>query len=160
MAIAPLIRTPQIQGGTFYTFSSAARDLSKTINNTNLKFVFSKYVLLNIPNFDSLPFSDFGDYNNYMQFNTIDGEIVNGGLSSDRNIDIAQNLQNYALNIESLILNDVNYDATLKQGVSERVFFKWLKETGAIRFRNATPAEASSTIVNPRFVEEDSTYRV
>jgi len=157
MAIAPLIRTPQIQGGTFYTFSSAARDLSKTINNTNLKFVFSKYVLLNIPNFDSLPFSDFGDYNNYMQFNTIDGEIVNGGLSSDRNIDIAQNLQNYALNIESLILNDVNYDATLKQGVSERVFFKWLKETGAIRFRNATPAEASSTIVNPRFVEEDST---
>lgn len=156
MAVAPLVRTPQLQGGTFYTFSSAARDLSKTINNTNLNFVFSKYVLLNIPNFDSLPFSDFGNYNNYMQFNTIDGNIVNGGLSSDRNIDISQSLQNYALNIESLILNDTEYDTTLKQGVAERVFFKWLKETGAIRFRNANSSEVSSTPITPRFVEENS----
>jgi hypothetical protein len=155
MAVAPLIRTPQLQGGTFYTFSSAARDLSKTINNTNLKLVFSKYVLLNLPNFDSLPFSDFGSFNNYMQFDTVDGEIVNGGLGSDRNVDFAQSLENYALNLESLILNDAEYDTSLKQGVAERVFFKWLKETGAIRFRNATTSEASPTVNAPRFVEED-----
>jgi hypothetical protein len=108
MAVAPLIRTPQLQGGTFYTFSSAARDLSKTINNTNLRLVFSKYVLLNLPNFDSLPFSDFGSFQNYMQFDTVDGDIVNGGLSSDRNVDFAESLQNYALNLESLILNDLS----------------------------------------------------
>jgi hypothetical protein len=156
MAVAPLIRTPQVQGGTFYTFSSAAKDLSKTINNTNLRFVFSKYVLLDLPDFNSLPFSDFGDYNNYMQFNTIDGCIVNGGLTGDPNVDFAQSLQNYALNFESLILNDVEYDTSLKQGVAERLFFKWLKETGAIRFRNATTAEVSPTVLNPRFVEEDS----
>jgi hypothetical protein len=155
MAVAPLIRTPQLQGGTFYTFSSAARDLSKTINNTNLKLVFSKYVLLNLPNFDSLPFSDFGSFNNYMQFNTIDGEIFAGGLSADRNIDLAQSLQNYTLNFESLLLNDVDYDTSLKQGVAERVFFKWLKETGAIRYKSATTGEVSPTVTSPRFVEED-----
>ena len=155
MAVAPLIRTPQLQGGTFYTFSTAAKDLSKTINNTNLKFVFSKYVLLNLPDFDSLPFSDFGTYNNYMQFDTIDGAIWNGGLTADRNVDFAQSLQNYALNFESLILNDAEYDTSLKQGVAERIFFKWLKETGAIRFRSATSSEASPTVLDPRFVEED-----
>jgi hypothetical protein len=155
MAVAPLIRTPQLQGGTFYTFSTAAKDLSKTINNTNLKFVFSKYVLLNLPDFDSLPFSDFGTYNNYMQFDTIDGAIWNGGLSADRNVDLAQSLQNYALNFESLILNDAEYDTSLKQGVAERIFFKWLKETGAVRFRTATSDEASPTVLSPRFVEEN-----
>lgn len=155
MAVAPLIRTPQVQGGTFYTFSSAAKDLSKTINNTNLRFVFSKYVLLDLPDFNSLPFSDFGSYNNYMQFDTIDGCIVNGGLEADRNVDFAQSLQNYAFNFESLILNDVEYDTSLKQGVAERIFFKWLKETGAVRFRTATTAEVSPTVLTPRFVEED-----
>jgi hypothetical protein len=156
MAVAPLIRTPQLQGGTFYTFSSAARDLSKTINNTNLRLVFSKYVLLNLPNFDSLPFSDFGSFQNYMQFDTVDGDIVNGGLSSDRNVDFAESLQNYALNLESLILNDAEYDTSLKQGVAERVFFKWLKETGAIRFRDATTGEVSPTVIAPKFTEENS----
>ena len=54
MATTPLIKTPQAQGGTFYTFSSAAKDLSKTLNNDNLKLVFSKFVLLNLPDFDRL----------------------------------------------------------------------------------------------------------
>lgn len=153
MAVAPLIRTPQLQGGTFYTFSSAARDLSKTINNTNLRLVFSKYVLLDLPDFDSLPFSDFGSFNNYMQFDTIDGAITTGGLTSDKNVDFAQSLQNYALNFESLILNDAEYDTTLKQSAAERLFFKWLKETGAIRFKDAT-SEVSPTVFTPRFTEE------
>ena len=38
----PLIRTLQAQGGTFYAFTSAARDLSKTLNNDQVKFQFSK----------------------------------------------------------------------------------------------------------------------
>lgn len=156
MATTPVIRTPQAQGGTFYTFTSASRDLSKTLTNDNLKFVFSKYVLLNLPDFNSLDFSTFGSYNNYMQFDTVDGSIFAGGLSPDRNIDWAQGLQNYALNIESLILDDASYDSTQKRSVAERVFFKWLKETGAIRFRDAnTTSEASPALTTPRFVEED-----
>ena len=158
MSASPLIRTPQLQGGTLYTFSSAARDLSRTMNSDNLKFVFSKFVLLDIPDFKSLDPDTFGTYDNYMQFNTIDGVIQNQAYSSDDNINWAEGMQNYALNLENLILNDSGFDDTLNRSVSERVFFKWLKETGAIRFREATADEKSAVLVNAgtkRFVEED-----
>lgn len=131
----PLIRTPQISGGVFYAFASAAKDLSKTFNNDQLKFQFSKYVLLNIPNIE-VPLHK----ENYIQFRTIDGAIFNG-LNSDNNVNLAESFQNYALNIEALLQADNDYDTSLKRSVSERVFFKWLKELGAIRFREATATE-------------------
>jgi hypothetical protein len=155
MATTPLIRTPQADGGTFYTFSSSAKDLSRTLNNDNLKLVFSKFVLLNLPDFDRLDPTTFSNYQNYMQFDTIDGAIWNGGLKGDPNVNFTESLQNYALNLEELIISDSNYDNTTNLSVSERVFFKWLKETGAIRFREATALEKSSSITDPRFVEED-----
>lgn len=155
MATTPLIKTPQADGGTFYTFSSAARDLSKTLNNENLRLVFSKFALLNLPDFDRLDPSTFSNYQNYMQFDTIDGMIQNGGLKGDPNVNWAESFQNYALNIEELILSNSGYDNTVRRTVTERVFFKWLKETGAIRFRTATALEKSGTVVGNLFVEED-----
>ena len=154
MATTPLIRTPQADGGTFYTFSSSAKDLSRTLNNDELKLVFSKFVLLNLPDFDRLPL-DFGSLENYMQFDTIDGAIWNGGLKGDPNVNFTESLQNYALNIEELILSDSTYDNTTNLTVSERVFFKWLKECGAMRFREASALEKSTGVTTPRFVEED-----
>ena len=53
MAKTPFIRPLQVQGGTFYTFSSSAEDLAFTFNNSTNKFSFSKFALLNIPNFDN-----------------------------------------------------------------------------------------------------------
>ena len=126
MATTPLIRTPQADGGTFYTFSSAAKDLSRTLNNDNLKLVFSKFVLLNLPDFDRLDPTTFSEKQNYMQFDTIDGAIWNGGLKGDPNINFTESLQNYALNLEELIISDVSYDNTTNLSVTERVFFKWL----------------------------------
>tara|TARA_B100000900_G_scaffold286823_1_gene245926 strand:+ start:6053 stop:8164 length:2112 start_codon:yes stop_codon:yes gene_type:complete len=155
MATTPLIKTPQAQGGTFYTFSSAARDLSRTLNNDNLRLVFSKFVLLNLPDFDRLNFNSFSSKQNFMQFDTIDGMINNGGLKADPNVNFTESFQNYALNIEELIISDTNYDNTTNKSVSERVFFKWLKETGAIRFRNATSLEQSGTATGQLFTEED-----
>ena len=155
MATSPLIKTPQVDGGTFYTFSSSARDLSKTLNNENLRFVFSKFVLLNIPDFDRLDPNTFSNFQNYMQFDTIDGMIASGGLKGDPNVNWTESLQNYALNLEELIISDPNYDNTTNRTVAERVFFKWLKETGAIRFRNATNLEKNQGVVRPLFVEED-----
>ena len=155
MATTPLIRTPQADGGTFYTFSSSAKDLSRTLNNDELKLVFSKFVLLNLPDMDRLDPTTFSQYQNYMQFDTIDGSIWNGGLKGDPNVNFTESLQNYALNLEELIISDVNYDNTTNLSVSERVFFKWLKETGAMRFREATVLEKASSITTPRFVEED-----
>ena len=156
MATTPLIKTPQADGGTFYTFSSSARDLSKTLNNDNLKLVFSKFVLLNLPDFDGLPYPGFGADQNYMQFDTIDGMIASGGLKGDPNVNFTESLQNYALNLEELIISDANYDNTIQRSVAERVFFKWLKETGAMRFRAATNLEKNPGVTRPLFVEEDS----
>jgi len=155
MATTPLIKTPQADGGTFYTFSSSARDLSKTLNNDNLKLVFSKFVLLNIPDFDKLDPNTFSNYENYMQFDTIDGMIASGGLKGDPNVNFTESLQNYALNLEELIISDANCDNTVQRSVAERVFFKWMKETGAMRFRAATNLEKNPGVTRPLFVEED-----
>ena len=93
MATTPLIRTPQADGGTFYTFSSAARDLSRTLNNENLRLVFSKFVLLNLPDFDRLDFNPpFSNRQNFMQFDAIDGMIWNGGLKADPNVNFTESL--------------------------------------------------------------------
>ncbi len=154
MATTPLIRTPQADGGTFYTFSSAARDLSRTLNNENLRLVFSKFVALNLPDFDRLDFNTFSSKQNFMQFDTLDGMIWNGGLKADPNVNFTESLQNYALNLEELIISDPDYDNTTNRSVAERVFFKWLKETGAIRFREATNLEVAGSVTRPLFVEE------
>mgnify|MGYP001272442230 CR=1 FL=1 len=154
MATTPLIKTPQADGGTFYTFSSSAKDLSRTLNNDDLKLVFSKFVLLDLPDMDSLPLN-FGNYQNYMQYDTIDGAIQNAAISSDPNVNFTQSLQNYMLNIEEMIISDAGYDNTTNLTVTERVFFKWLKETGAMRFREATVLEKAGSVTTPRFVEED-----
>ena len=156
MATTPLIRTPQADGGTFYTFSSAARDLSRTLSNENLRLVFSKFALLDLPDFDRLSFNTFSNRQNFMQFNTIDGMIWAGGLKGDPNVNFTESLQNYALNLEELIISDPSYDNTTNRSVAERVFFKWLKETGAIRFRAANPLERAGTVTRPIFVEEDN----
>lgn len=145
----PLIRTPQVSGGVFYAFASASKDLSKTFNNDQLKFQFSKYALLNIPNIE-VPLNQ----QNYIQFRAIDGAIFNG-LNADNNVNLAESFQNYALNLEALLMADNDYDNTIKKTVAERVFFKWLKELGAIRFREASTTE-KSTNAGTVFVEEDS----
>lgn len=147
---APLIRPLQAQGGTFYAFSSGARDLTRTINNSQLKFEFSKFVLLNLPNIQTPIHKE-----NYIQFRTIDGAIFNG-LNADDNINLAESFQNYVLNLESLILSNENYDSSVKRTTAERIFFKWLKELGAIRFRLANSNEKNPAILDKRFVEEDT----
>ena len=147
--MSPLIRTLQVQGGTFFAFTSSSRDLSKTLNNDQLKFEFSKFALLNIPNIER-PLNQ----QNHIQFRTIDGAILNG-LTGDENINLVESFQNYALNVESLLLADDDYDSGLKKSVSERVFFKWLKELGALRFRDASDSEANPALKESKFVEED-----
>jgi len=156
MPITPLIRTLQVNGGTFYAFSSAAKDETKVKANEDLKFEYSKFVALKIPNFDKLDFSTFSHYENYMQLNTIDGMIWNGGLSGDLNVDLSTSLQSYVMNMEALMLSDDDYDSTIKKSISERIFFKWLKETGAIRFRDANTREKSGGVTGSKFVEENT----
>lgn len=135
----PLVRIPQPRGGTMYAFASAARDMTRAFNNPDLNFEFSRYALLDLPDFTQ---STNGS-------NTIDFErsLVNASGSQYQagapNIDFAQTFQNYALNAEELLLKDDDYDPIILQSDAEKIFFKWLSALGAVRFRSADSNEAT-----------------
>jgi hypothetical protein len=147
MATTPFVRPLLTQGGTFYTFSSSAEDLALTFNDSTNKFTFSKFALLNIPNIQT-PVG----WTNTIQFAQPDTaflDSVSGDpviVTGNDGIDLAQSFQSYCLNLESTIISDPEYDFTSKQNVSERVFFKWLIEIGAMRFKDADPALVSPTL--------------
>lgn len=147
MATTPFIRPLQVQGGTFYSFSSAAEDLSFTFNNSVNKFKFSKFALLNIPRINN------GDpYGNSLKLNAPDSSFLDYSTNADQiitgnaNVDFSQSFQSYCLNLESTILSSTDYNSDLKQTVAERVFFKWLKELGGIRFQQASSAQVSPSL--------------
>lgn len=150
--IAPLIKPIRLQGGTFYTFSSASEDLGMTFNNSQQKFKFSKFALLNIPDIKNPQQGE-----NFIGLSNTPGAFADIDGTKTENDYFAESFQNYCLNLEALITSDPDYTPTVERTVSERVFFKWLKETGAIRFREALPGETSSSIYGVRWVEENDT---
>lgn len=150
---SPLIR--KVKNGTMVTFQSTGEDMSLTWQSSTRKFRFSRFALLNIP-----PIATQTNNANNIVAQAIEGHFVNGLSSAtpppegDR-VDLSQSLQNYLLNMETLLIRNSAYDPTLKQTAAERLFFKWLKEIGALRFRTAASTEVASTVTDPRFVEED-----
>jgi hypothetical protein len=151
--IAPLIRPIRLQGGTFYTFSSASEDLGLSFNSSDKKFRFSKFALLNIPNIEN-PTSNFENFvglsNSPGAYEEIDG-------SKTQNDYLAESFQNYCLNLEAMVTSSASYDQNLFRTPSERVFYKWLKELGAIRFREAVVGtEQTNSTYGIHFVEEDN----
>lgn len=156
----PLINSLRVQGGTLYTFTSAANDISKTFTDDDNRFVFSKFVLLDIPNVatplndaNNIVWESIGATGNILP----NSSVPLSDLSLDNNVNLAQSFQNYLLNFEQLILDGNNtlaqsYNQDQLYTVSERIFWKWLANINAIRFRNATSAEST---VAGRIVEED-----
>ena len=121
MAKTPFIRPLQVQGGTFYAFSSAAEDLSFTFNNSVNKFKFSKFALLNIPEINS------GDpLGNSLKLNAPDSAFIDKAtnaqkiITSNANVNFSQSFQSYCLNLETTILSGSDYDSSLKQNISEK----------------------------------------
>jgi hypothetical protein len=157
MAVAPLIRPIRLQGGTFYTFSSASEDLGLTFNDSQKKFRFSRFALLDLPPLqNSSP-----DLSNTTGLKNIPGGYEQIDGSKSWNDYFGESFQNYCLNLEALLTGQSSYDPNLNRTVSERVFFKWLKEMGAIRFREADGGEAVASVVQnwqtgKAYVEEDS----
>ena len=147
MAKTPFIRPLQVQGGTFYAFSSAAEDLSFTFNNSINQFKFSKFALLNIPNIDST-----NPLGNTLKLNAPDSAFLDKAtgadqiITSNQNVNFSQSFQSYCLNLETTILSGINYDQSLKQNISERVFWKWIKELGGIRFQPANSLQVVPTL--------------
>ena len=126
----PLVRIPQPMGGTMYAFASSARDMTRAFNSSDLNFEFSKYALLDLPDF-----TDSVDGSNVIDFETNlkqpSGQAYVAGMP---NVDFAQTFQNYVLNLEELLLKDDDYDPILLQSDAEKIFFKWLSSLEAVDF--------------------------
>lgn len=153
MHVTPFIRDIKLEGGSFYTFGSASEDLTFSLNNEKKKFKFSKFALLKIP--------DLGrptNGKNLLQLNAPPGAWdAYGGSSSiggNLNTALAESLQNYCINLETMMTAKDDYDATLDRSVTERIFFKWLKEIGGIRFKEAIDTEFTGISTEKRFTEE------
>ena len=136
----PLVRIPQPQGGTMYAFASSARDMTRAFNSSDLNFEFSKYALLDLPDFtDSVTGSNTIDFE--LNLKQASGAPYEAGQP---NVDFAQTFQNYALNMEEILLKDDDYDPIILASDSEKIFFKWLSALGAIDFRPTDSNESST----------------
>lgn len=155
MAVTPLIKPIQNKKGIFYTFQSALEDINITLANSENAVRFSKFALLRIPEFGT-PGSLETD--NKFQFLAQGESSIIEGINTDQNINLAQSFQSYALNMESLLISRPQYKRDERLTVSERVFWKWLKEAGAIRFRDANNIEKNINALgtDKRFVETHS----
>jgi len=144
MAVAPLIRPIRLQGGTFYTFSSASEDLGLTFNDSQKKFRFSRFALLDLPAIEN----SSPALNNTIGLSNVPGgfELISGAKTW--NDYFAESFQDYCLNLEATLTGQADYDPAKDRTVSERVFFKWLKELGAIRFRDASTSEAVASVIS------------
>lgn len=159
-----LLKPLRVQGGTFFTFASAAKDISKTFTDDNARFVFSKYALLNIP---KVKIPQNGENSVVWQaLNSISGSSQSDPMAQnivdDNNFNFSQVLQSYLLNFEQLILSGKNnlgteYDDTILSTTSERIFWHFLKNLNAIRWQNANTTNES--IVSGRYREEIPTTR-
>ncbi len=151
--ITPLIKKIS-NFGTLVTFQSTDNDISYCFNSSNKATTFSKFALLRIPDIIT-PVNG----SNNITFDSIEGAYVSGLSTAEpfpenERFNLAESLQNYMLNLETMIIRGDNYDPTKDLKVSERVFWKWMKEIGAIRYRESTPSEMSPS-TSSRYVEED-----
>jgi len=147
----PLVRTVQEQGGTMFAFASAARDLTRAQGDPDLKFEFSHYALLDLPEINA------GATENSIKWgNLYEGASpwTSPSLSLNDNENWSTAFQNYALNLEEIIRNDDDFDPTLLQSDAEKVFFKFLTAIDAMRIRTATNSEAISS--SSRYIELDN----
>jgi hypothetical protein len=162
MAVTPLIKPVQDKKGIFYNFQSALEDINITLTNSENAVRFSKFALLRLPEIGT-PDSLVTD--NKVQFAAVGESPIIEGLNPDNNVNLAESFQNYALNLEALLLSRPSYKKNEKLTVAERVFWKWLKELGAIRFQDANAIEknAANLPIDPinhteyRFVEKPET---
>ena len=150
--ITPLIKL--VDKSSFITFPSALEDFNITgFSNNNNKVYFSHFALLNIPDITTSV-----EENNSVNFNGIESYFggrnnIGTGAISDR-LDFSESLQNYVMNFESLLTEQEWYDKNKLQTTSERIFFKWLKEIGAMRYEVADSTKNISS--EERYIEERS----
>lgn len=149
MAYTPIIKKLNENGTTFYTFGSAARDLSKCLGNSTTKeFVFSHFVCIKLPEIvnekivneklDASRISQRDDPDRNM-FNLTavpqnSHPTMTDGMESS--VFLENGIQDYVYNFEEYVLQNSPYLSN-DRGYAERIFWKWLAKTGAIAWREA-----------------------
>ena len=160
MAVTPLLKPIQNKKGILYNFQSSVEDIQLNLTNNPNGVRYSKFALVRIPEIGT---PDTLQTDNKVQFAAPGETPIIDGLNSDNNINLAESFQNYALNLEALLVSRDDYNFENKRTVAERVFFKWVKELGAIRFQDANNLQKNLETLpdEKRFVEPDdptSTY--
>jgi hypothetical protein len=169
MSATSLIRPLRTQGGTIYIFNSAANDIAKTFSDDNFRFTFSKFAALDLPKVDTpnngsnnIVWQAIGNRQNVTPFGNFNDNVLDDMINGNQqqNTYIANSFQNYVLNWENIVLNQQNssgnlYDGTSQQSVTERIFWKWVADIGAIRFDTATSDD--SNVANMIVEEAENT---
>ena len=161
MAVTPLIKPIQNKKGILYNFQSSIEDIQLNLTNNPNGVRYSKFALIRLPEIGT---PDTLATDNKVQFLAPGESPIIEGLNPDNNINLAESFQNYALNLEALLVSKDEYNYENKLTVAERVFFKWAKELGSIRFKDANNLQKNLNTLGTekRFVEPDdptSTYK-
>jgi hypothetical protein len=161
MAVTPLIKPIQNKKGILYNFQSSIEDIQLNLTNNPNGVRYSKFALVRLPEIGT---PDSLATDNKVQFLAPGETPIIDGLNSDNNINLAESFQNYALNLEALLISRDEYDYENKLTIAERVFFKWVKELGGIRFKDANNLQKNLETLptEKRFVEPEdpsSTYK-
>lgn len=163
--MTPLLRPLRSKSGTMYVFPSATEDIGLNLNSRGNRVALSKYILLNLPSTDTNA-TGMKDgettKENFFNFTNIPSiaNLFNNNTSADTpEAKIAVALQNYLMNFEVTLVNQQEYDYSASKTVSERCFWKFLKETGAIRWKRSTD-ESGNYIYsgNSNIYEEEDEY--
>jgi hypothetical protein len=92
-----------------YAFASAAKDITRAFNNPDIKFEFSKFALLDLPDFTT-PVNGLNTINLTNQTQASGDQYL---ADSEANVEFAQSFQSYVLNLEELLLQDDDHDPVL-----------------------------------------------
>lgn len=127
----PLLRPLRKKGATMYVFPSATEDIGLNLNSRASGVALSHYALLNIPQFTC--------------------------TSDHPENEIAEDLQNYVMNFETVLLNQETYNYQEYHTVSERVFWHWLRKKDIVQFKkdNSVIKEKYSNSDKPIETESD-----
>ena len=121
----PLLRPLRDKGATLYVFPSANEDIGLNLDSRTTGVSLSHYALLNLPGFTSTNTTKLGT------------QIL------------AEDLQNYVMNFETVLLNQDSYNYQDYHTVSERVFWHWMHNK--IQHINYT------SIKNSEYLQEEYT---
>lgn len=122
-------KTPLIQklrsgdtfsGGTMYVFPSANEDIGLNLNSDVNGVALSHYALLDIPEMSAKKLLVGND------------QLVDGGKVTTGAHALALSLQNYMMNMETLLVNQESYNYQEMQTVTEKVFWHWAMKVGML----------------------------